>query len=355
MATRDLIVLVPGLTRFAQGEQRESFIQGLVKTSEDPLVRRVDGSNGRPSVVTLEVTRGQEVVPTDVQEAYWNDLVPSLTAAGLRARVVRGLALFLYWAFSPAWRGFLGRKYLTVGLMVSGIALVVWYYGVLALFLDALLNDPGTNEVIARYAEFARGALEAVAGWKIWLGASVIMGLIPVAVLIDIMDFCKRYLVNEPTGSGGIGLHVAIRDRVRSQVLDALKADHPYDRLVLVSHSFGTVVAVDVLADLPLPPGSRVRFVTLGSPVELLVRKAPWLQGEIHKCCERPDLEAWIDIRAENDWFATGVPRAEDERCRSLRVPVRGTIVDTVTGRTHARYFDQEEAVAATLGRGVPP
>lgn len=344
MSSRELIVLIPGLARIARQHQRELFVSGMVATAERPLLRRVDEPDVPPAAVRLRADERE----IDVYEAYWNDLVPSMAHAGVRAKIARGTSLLIYWGFSRIWRGMGRRKYLTLGLLASAVALLAWYYGTAALFLDAVLVDPQSSGAVRGSASFVRQVLDTIAGWEVWLGASLLMGIIPVPVLIDIMDFSKRFLTNEISDEAGLGLRSQIRNRVREQLLAALDCED-YSRLTVVGHSFGTVVAVDLLADLPLSKALRIRFVTLGSPIDLLTSRASWLNDEVERCARRPDLEAWLDVSSGGDWFASGTELPETRNFHALTVPAQGTFIDIVTGRTHARYFDNPEAVSAVL------
>jgi hypothetical protein len=341
------MILVPGSARMARGSQRERLVRGMIAASEGVNVDRVEAPDIPSGVARMHARAGSAGREIDVVEAYWNDLVPSPDAAGVRARVVRGTSLLIYWGFSGVWRGFRNRKYLTLGLISGGIALLTWYYGTLAMFLQAFLSDDSAPAVLRSALAPVLPLVNAVGTWKIWALSSVVMGLIPVHVLVGMMDMTKRYLTNERADGEGTGLRTEVRHRVREQMLAAMAAG-PYSRLTVVGHSFGSVVALDVLADLPLPSGA-VRFVTIGSPIELLKRRAAWLPVEVSKCLNRLEIALWIDICSDGDWFASGSDLPPDARTRSLRVPIEGTFVDMVYGRTHRGYFDRDEVVALLL------
>jgi hypothetical protein len=60
---------------------------------------------------------------------------------------------------------------------------------------------------------------------------------------------------------------------------------------------------------------------------------------------ERPHLLR-VD---EPDISPAAVRVPETENCHVLSVRAQATFIDIVTGRTHARYFDNPEAVSAVL------
>ncbi len=344
----ELLLLVPGAGRVAQGWQRDRLVAGLSAAAEGVRIDRIEG--GPPQAIRLKVTNGVDERLIDVVETYWNDLMPSLANLDPGAKFARGTSLVIYWGISHIWKGFLGRKYLTAGMVISGVALIAWYYGTLALFLEALRNSANAPAVLRDSATTLGQLLDLVAGWKVWAVASAAMGLIPVNLLVEIMDFSKRFLSNERVGESGLGLRVAVRNRVLEQVRAALDA-HPYQKLIVVGHSFGCLVALDFLADLSLRPNLQVRFVTIGSSIELLSHKDEWPLAEIEKCANRGELQAWVDVIGDRDWFASGTPApGKSAKFEIEKVPARGTFVDALTSRTHGMYFDAEATVRAVLG-----
>jgi hypothetical protein len=352
-APLELLLLVPGAGRVAHGWQRDRLVAGLSAAAEGVRISRVEGSGSPPQAIRLKVTKGTDERLIDVVETYWNDLMPSLANLDARTKFARGTSLVIYWAFSGIWKGFLGRKYLTAGMVLSGVALVAWYYGTFALFVEALRNSDDAPAVLRDSATTVGQVMDLVAGWEVWVFATAAMGLIPVNLLVEIMDFSKRFLSNERVGESGLGLRVAVRNRVLEQVRAALAA-HPYQNLIVVGHSFGCLVALDFLADLPLPANLHLRFVTVGSSIELLSHKDKWPLAEMEKCASRPELQAWVDVIGDRDWFASGTPLPKQYKKFEIeRVPPRGTFVDALTSRTHGMYFDAEATVRAVLGTGM--
>lgn len=171
--------------------------------------------------------------------------------------------------------------------------------------------------------------------------------LIPISLLVDISDFSKRYITNEPAEPGQPAVRFEIVKRVREQ-LQARLDPSEYSSLTVVGHSFGSVVAVDLFADLP-PVGVPVRILTMGSLLEILGKQAPWLKGEVATLSQRGDLVEWVDIKSHSDWFASGADIPESPVCREATIGSYGTFPDKLAARVHARYFDNQEAVNILL------
>lgn len=343
---RTLVVLIPGLARLTRSAQLSAFVDGLTAASERCLVSEITDDAIAPGVRRLRATSNERTLELDVVEAYWNDMVPSLTQESITTRMLRGLSLIFFWIGSPIWKSFWHRKYLTLGFLTSGLAFVAWYFSTLILFLEALHENgtsfPGMLAVVSDFVNW-------VDGWQIWAGMSVFVALLPVSLLVDITDFAKRYVTDEPAVAGQPAVRFEIVKRVREQLMAAIQSGE-YKSITIVGHSFGAVVAVDLMADLPAP-GVPVRVLTLGSLIEILGKQASWLRDDVNALCERPDLEEWLDIYTDSDWFASGAGLAESEKCREVQVKSFSTFIDKVAARVHARYFDNQETVRLILSR----
>lgn len=343
--SRELIILVPGLIRVSRSVQLSRFVDGLKAASERLPLEEIADDTVPHGARRLRGARCGEEVEIDVQEAYWNDLVPSLTQESLRTKVVRGLSLLWYWTLSPVWIGFLNRKYLTFGLTLSITAVLAWYLSTLVLLIEAVGNNP--PEVLAGVMPALKAAVAKVGGWRFWVFASALVGILPIAILVDISDFAKRYVANESAAPGRPAVRLEIVKQVRDQVLYALERED-YSLVTVVGHSFGTVVAVDLLADLP-SQGLPLRVVTMGSPIELLARRASWLDKDVLALAKRSDLDEWVDVNSPSDWFASGAGAPQSERFRKAPVESFGTFIDKLAAQVHASYFDNQGAVREVL------
>ncbi|SCL29440.1 V8-like Glu-specific endopeptidase [Micromonospora rhizosphaerae] len=137
----------------------------------------------------------------------------------------------------------------------------------------------------------------------------------------------------------------AVRDRVLDAVLGCLP---PGGRMVLVSHSLGTVVAMDLLTRLP---GSLTvdTLVTAGSPLGMdAVYKRLLVGGP-----RRPDrVRTWVNAWCAADAVAIGCPLQG-----AWGADVVDVVTDNAKDRAHsiAEYLsDPRVARAVVAGSGVP-
>jgi endonuclease G, mitochondrial len=109
------------------------------------------------------------------------------------------------------------------------------------------------------------------------------------------------------------------RDPVRRAVLDAVRAGLPDNgELVLVSHSLGTVVAMDLLTELP----NRIPvllLITAGSPLGLDAVHKRLLAGGPNRPAQ---VEKWVNAWAAADAVAIGCPLSDTwHDVRDVRTP----------------------------------
>lgn len=118
------------------------------------------------------------------------------------------------------------------------------------------------------------------------------------------------------------------RDGVRDAVLDTvLEAVPSSGKTVLVSHSLGTVVAMDLITRLP-DAVDVVLLVTAGSPLGL----DTVFDRLLTKGARRPDsVSEWLNVWSPADPIAIGCPLVDD-----WGTPLNEVITDNPTERAHA-------------------
>lgn len=369
------LVFVPGLLASEREQQRDFLIDGLCGVSETVHVDRVGpaaikGASG----VRLRTEQADSGVrrTLDVFEAYWGDLVHPLSEKPLRARVSRGSFLLPYWMRGSLFRQFKHHRFLFFNLVTGAILLLLWYVSTTGLLL-ALADEALPKVVPFEVSDdaVARTALESWVEWAntsllkpvstvaatyvvpLWVLVAILNYLVPVNLLVDVADFTKRFLTNEPEDAASpLGLRDKVRNRVRDTVIPVC-ASGDYADVTVVAHSFGCAVAVDVLADLSVPDGVTLRLVTLGSPLELLSARSRWLDAEIQRCATDSALASWDDMFSDADWFCTRTPVHDVGDGRTVpnghAVSMDATLRDRIAVRTHHRYASSPLVVDALL------
>lgn len=349
MQATHAIVLIPGLDPQIRDHYRDQLVQGLVHATESASVA-VAGEAGMAGAkgVRLEIHRGgADARLVDVYEAHWGDLVPHGSQGTPVARMGEGLRLLAYW-FSPRMAGaFRHSRFLTLSLLLSALALVAWYYGVLALGLTAIGSappiDPEQAPAAARSFAWLGELGAAMGGWYVWAVVAGLMGFLPVDRLVDMAAFTRGYLLNEPTAEGP-----GIRDRIRNRVLATMGdvAAGGYAGITVVAHSFGSVIAVDVFGDHQGDERAALRLVTMGTPLRVLCHRSAWLRAELDKCLGNRALASWQDYYSDEDWLCGPVPGHEGQgHVVSRRLVREAPLGAKLSGATHKMYYGEQAVV----------
>jgi len=124
-----------------------------------------------------------------------------------------------------------------------------------------------------------------------------------------------------------------------------------YDEVIVLGYSFGSVIALDVLADHPDEAGlGKTRLVTWGSPAAVLTYRSAWLTSQCKMLLRRRALHSWDDYHAPYDWLCAAAPgHAKAEIGRSVSLHLDAYWLQGMTGKPHARYFQTQEALEDLL------
>jgi hypothetical protein len=341
-ALRDAIVLVPGARIAKQGEHLEVLIKGLRNTAESvrfgeaspALLAGLKGVRLACTVIATGETR-----QVDLFECYMSDLVPNLSQQSPRIKLWEGTKVLLFWFTSGMWRALRQHPYLVLSAIVSSIGFLLWYFSVLALGLTALgeLKPPEGSGLLPQAVALAAASGKRLGSWVVWLGLTTLLGLSRADRLADIGHFLRRYLTCDELRSD-------FRNRLREPLYQIVDSGE-YRQVTVLAHSFGSLVAADVLAEFKPKAGPSVGVITLGSPIAVLLGMAAWLPKELKRCSENATLRFWVDFSSRSDWM--GAPVSFEREPVFSFVPIAlldmGGFVDQFTGGAHRAYFHRSE------------
>lgn len=217
------IVIIHGM-----GEQRPmDFLRGFVDAAVpagDKVFSQPDPLSESLELRRLRVLTSKTRPPTFLYEYYW--------AHQMQGSTVRDL-----WPLAR-------RFFLTVPWRVPGsLQFIYWLVWVLTVYLGARLLsflgnefDTGPKRITDFISDFGLGP------FGVWV-AVVVLGVAQ-GFLVNYFGDVARYLDPKPR-------NVAIRQAIRSEALTLLdKLNRRHDRVVVVAHSLGSIVALDVLGHL---------------------------------------------------------------------------------------------------------
>ena len=343
---QEAIIFVPAFS----SKEKDYYINhylaiGLANRLEDKRVYlepeeiKISGQTGRRFIFASEAQEKK----IDIYEIYWRDLVDDLTDKSIRYRVFRGIYLLFYWIFASSKIGRISRAFF-VQVLVILLLMVAWEYSTVTVALTAIGNNPNAlgfqlpAELTTTLGELGR----TFGGWPIWLAISALLSMLPVSTnaLIDLLDFTVRYAEDDTER----GL-VSIRDRLRcrlASVFDDVLNENRYDKITILAHGLGSVLAVDFLADYKHPRAKKIGLITLGSPLKSLASISNWISKEVPRCLHSEFVESWHDFYSNRDWLCTKVPLSSvigSSKFQATAISLNVSWVKQLSGESHAAYF----------------
>lgn len=308
-------LLIAGLLHYAASENIN------IRFEEDVYSGKFEG---RRLVATFPDSGAKTL---DAYEAFWGDLIGSLSSKPQPQRWLEANPLMSFWRRTP-----LGTdRRLKVGFVGFGALLLAWYLSTFLAVLCVLLQKPadlGLAKPLITSAKLGGAALLAhapaglalalhavalavvtLANGLVWALLGALLVLLRVGAVVDASDFTRRYL-EDCLAPGGGPLQRKIRKRLL-EVLSAVSASGRYGRITVVAHSMGVLVATDLLANAPVaaPP---LRYFSLGGSLRFLALRAPVVKD--YACAYLAHVTAWTDFYAPSDLLASDAPvlRPED-------------------------------------------
>ncbi|WP_204139967.1 hypothetical protein [Halomicronema sp. CCY15110] len=359
---KEAIILVPGFGSECQDFYLDNFLTpGLltlledVEVTLDPQAVKIPGQAGKRFQCQVE----DEKKTLDIYEVYWDDLVDHLSAKNARQKLARGLNLFIYMLVS-GWKIIRISPIFFIQSCVILVLVAAWYYGIVILVLASLAeqNTLQSIEFLQRGLNWMTAWATEGWGWQLWLLISALLAILPtsISLIIDLIDFFVRYLQNE-SSRGRPPRRAVLRTRLK-QAVDNVLAEPSYDRITIVAHSIGCLIATDFLADYQPRSDRAICLVTWGSALASSTSVSTWVSSEIKKCLDNPLIEQWDDFYSHQDWFCSQVPLPNGTvapKLISREASFRVSLLKQLSGESHGEYFyDPKVLRHLVLGATLP-
>ncbi len=154
--------------------------------------------------------------------------------------------------------------------------------------------------------------------------ASWLPGPVKEAIIKKAAMEAYYFLFNKDYARPADGVIFKVRDELRQRLIDDLrKAAEQANKLVLVTHSMGTMIAYDVLRNCKQCPPVEVLF-TLGSPLGITEVQEQLRADGLPHVDFPPGLGRWINVYDPLDPICGADPRMDDFR------PTQGRRVEDV-------------------------
>lgn len=343
---KEAVVFVPGFDAKCQNYYLDAFLEpGLLTQLEDINIKldpeevKIPGQTGKRFLCQFE--GGEKTM--DIYEVYWNDLVDRLSAKEIRQKLCRGFAIIAYWS-SEGWKIMKISPVFFIQASIILVLVLLWYFGIVVLVLAALADQTALKSIpwLQTFLDPVIGWATHGLGWQIWLVISALLAILPVSInlVIDFTDFFITYLKNE-SSEGSPPVRTLLRKRIK-QAVDNVISEGSYERVTVLAHSLGGLIASDFMADYHDQQGRQFRFITWGSALESSSSATNWMGSEIKKCLENPHVERWDDFYSNQDWFCSKVPVPSDHpepKLVSKEVSFKVSLLKQWSGESHMEYF----------------
>ena len=359
------IVLVPGLYRKERFACRDMLATNLLTSECFPLESDSDVEiAGEPArALSAQPVRTEAPGPhpdLHIFEAFWGDMIPEQVQMSSWQKLMDGLHLVKFWLLDPGmYRALRISRYLTLMLLSSGLMLVAWYLALTMVIGSAMLDGEGvlaSAENMPPFVQQVFGAVVAAISWlagsKLWAYAAVLMPFARLDERAQTARFTKAYL-EDLADENGIGLRARLRDRIQATLSNVLEhrddqGNPAYNEVFLVGHGFGTVIAVDMVADWPHRSDfDRLTMVSMGSPISVLSYRSRWLETELRRALDRPELLRWYDFHGPKDWLCTAImghsQRFGARMSHGLRLD--GDVFQRIRGHLNANYYRHQDVL----------
>ncbi|WP_017301847.1 hypothetical protein [Nodosilinea nodulosa] len=349
---REAIIFIHG---FYLGKDRSYFVDclttGFTELLEANKVEeigeeKIAGHIGKKFKVFLGKNEAKEV---DLYDAYWNDLIGNeLSSKSLKEQVSRGIYMLFYWLSIKNFISLRNSPPLLIGLGISFLLWIFWFYGIIALIFVAIGQEPSLlgftipNDWSSWIGSFGK----SMTNWSVWLVASGVVSFVPINMIANMADFATRYLEENPEGK-------ITRSKIRKQVADILShvlEAGVYDKITVLASCFGAVIATDVLADYH--QDHQIRYITLGTSLKLFSSKSAEIEKEIRRCINNVHINEWIDFYSHQDWLCSKAPvpkGCNPERIFHRENKLPSSLIKQLSGKYHDHYLINEEVLKAAL------
>lgn len=347
----ELILFIPGLSGAEAEVYLDKFIKGLSEhaTSSAFKVEQIESSDeGQNRTRILLETSANTFRTMDIEVIPWAHLITKLSGETPVRKVMRGFSLLGFWVLNPkVWSVVTGNKYMLLGTAFAVLFTILWYLGVLSVFISTLTS---TSQIATEYKESLYDFLEPlIHGMTIpdWLNGAYLLAfstlmvtVFPVTSIVDIAYATQNYVLNRNS------FFNKVRSRVAA-VLNLAARETKYKSITIVAYSFGSVVAVEAMQ--AYKGNMPVRLITLGSPLMLLSAVSPRVKAAVNELAHKKQLLEWVDFYSEQDWLCTRSPLEEGNKFSSSKLTASVAFDEKIKGTSHELYFSESDVMEKVL------
>ena len=290
------VLYLPGYDPMMPRRYRELYrTEGLKQAKISGYDLKIEGQTGQENYTWLVETQieGQHT-KARIEFLLWNDIVQaSMNQSLLTTYILMLRTAWVYISTGVLWHLFRLRPTPIIPALYPVLMLTLYF------IVGALLGWA------------ANMGLSLFLPWPVgWIaGAAIFCGVLMVMRHYDLKLFAF-FLMHDYAFSavarGATPNELVMREKqFVARLREVLESD--VDEVLIVGHSSGAHVAVEVIADLIRTGGlegvtPKLAFLSLGGVIPMIsfLPEAKTLRRDLHEICQNPDI-TWIDVSAPGD------------------------------------------------------
>ena len=298
------------------------WLAGLLNTHYKKIDSSISTKNGN----LLHFEGENEAIK--LSEFYYFDHIKEQEYTKLKwwQQPLHSLTVINYWFNSGIWHAVRQNKTLMVGVLGSGLALIIWFVSTLFFAITVLPSAFDTQ-----YVEDVRSFVHSF-DWS-WINPSVKKFIRWVSPSLEaVRAFSTSALIIFLTGTpifrtivrvSSFSMNFMSQPNLRNRVIRELEVqineelENPeIDQVHLVAHSMGTLVLLEYLKRISLNPvtDKKVSAVFIGGALTFLARKEPRINEDIDAVANGSQIAFIDDIYSTEDWFCTYVDKSKEDQ-----------------------------------------
>ena len=231
--------------------------------------------------------------------------------------------------------------YVAIVLSIAALAAIV------SCSCSELLED--CSSLNCQFVYSATNAIVANAATLLFFGTLVVQfahnGFEPVLDIVNFFKSDQGHRRANPLSAvlsvwtyspfGSQHFRNTLGERLKAQMNDLTSRFGPFDRVVFVANSLGSMMAIDYIATVGKIDNrsTRMELVTMGSPLEYIFRHyMPHLFPAAATFAEKHELK-WTNVYRADDYVGTHITTTSTDRIEDIPLPPEG----------HLGYFGDEK------------
>lgn len=346
---KEAIIFCPGFgAEFKDYYTIKYLIPGIESTEGFKIIEKQNSKILGQTGIKIKLTIPIKEKSIEIYEVYWDDVIDRLSSKKERDKFFSGFQTIFYW-LQNSFKVINLSIYIFLQSTILMLLLIFWYIGIILVVFESVSQDPsflGLFEIPQDFASQLGSFSSSFQAWKIWIIVSAIVALLPISLdtIVDLIDFSRRYS-NNYKNEKNKSYRSLVRNRLQATVDDVVQVGD-YDRITILSHSFGVLISTDFLGDYQ-PANQQLhpsfRYITWGGVMETSKSSNSWLAADVNKCIRSEYVKQWNEFYSKQDWLSGPISHQKSPKYISKEIKFNLSFFKKVLGLSHKQYFAEDK------------